>query len=207
MWAEIGLLVLPNLLVGCTNSTLPAPSAQLDQPRSSAYAHRLRVRCLLPRLCQGFIAGQVTRRNLPWSTRLRKPPLNPPNLVFPIVWPTLYVLMAIASYRVYTAHRRKAGAVHGALALYFVQLFFNFCWSFIYFHFHSLLGAMLDCYLLTALIALTMRQFSKIDAVAGWLLAPYLVWSCYAAYLATGIYFLNRGESGRTSGVVSKTGS
>ena len=146
----------------------------------------------------------MTRRNLPWSTRLRKPPLNPPNLVFPIVWPTLYVLMAIASYRVYTAHTSKAGAVNGALALYFVQLFFNFCWSFIYFSYHSLLGAMLDCYLLIALIALTMQRFSKIDAVAGWLLAPYLAWSCFAAYLATGIFFLNRGESSRKSGAGSK---
>ena len=157
----------------------------------------------------------MTRPNLPWSARLHKPPLNPPNIVFPIVWPTLYTLMAIASYRIYShhttttihttsiiTHQSVNTGVNVALIVYFIQLFFNFIWSFLYFYFHSLLGAMLDCYLLTTLIVITIRQFYTIDTVAGWLLLPYLVWSCYAAYLATGIYLLNPTPS---SGKGSKT--
>ena len=161
--------------------------------------------CLLG---QGSIAGRVTRRNLPWSAQLHKPPLNPPNIVFPIVWPTLYLLMGIASYRIYSlhsphtvTHKSTNSAVQSALTVYFVQLFFNFVWSFLYFHFHSLLGAMLDCYLLTALIVVTMRQFYALDAVAFWLLVPYLTWSCFATYLSTGIYFLNPSASKKSGGV------
>ena len=125
--------------------------------------------------------------------------------------------MAIASYRIYTTHTTTTtpttilhnnktttttNAVHTAMTVYFIQLFFNFIWSFIYFHYHSLLGAMLDCYVLVVLIGITMRQFYGIDEVAGWLLLPYLVWSCYASYLSTGIYLLN-GERDSTKSATS----
>ena len=199
MSIEIGLLLLPNALVSPTAATHSATST------SSAHTcFSLLPLCFdsLSCCCQGFLSSRVTRPNLPWSNRLNKPPLNPPNLVFPIVWPTLYLLMGVASYRIYTSQAplgHKAahtGAVQWALAVYGVQLFFNFMWSIVYFHFHSLLGAVLDCYLLTTLIVITMRHFLAIDAVAGWLLLPYLVWSCYAAYLATGIYVLNPSARG-----------
>ena len=35
-----------------------------------------------------------------WYTELIKSPLNPPSFVFGIVWPILYLMMAIVSFRI-----------------------------------------------------------------------------------------------------------
>ena len=36
-----------------------------------------------------------------WYKSLRKPAYNPPKVVFPIVWPVLYTLMAFSGWRVW----------------------------------------------------------------------------------------------------------
>ena len=41
-----------------------------------------------------------------WYDSLDKPPFTPPNIAFPIVWTTLYALMAASAYRVWNAVER-----------------------------------------------------------------------------------------------------
>jgi tryptophan-rich sensory protein len=41
-----------------------------------------------------------------------------------------------------------------------------------------------------------MIAFKRIDPLAGWLLLPYLLWVGFAAYLTTGIWWLNRAAAG-----------
>lgn len=40
-------------------------------------------------------------------------------------------------------------------------------------------------------ISLTIVAFMKVGRVAGWLLAPYLAWATFAAFLNAGIFLLN----------------
>ena len=139
--------------------------------------------------------GTVTRRNLPWSNALRKPSFSPPNWVFPIVWPTLYLMMGVASWRVWRTSEGegvKAAVAAAALRPYWVQLGLNMAWSFLYFQWHRIDLALVDSVLLTAAIAWTMRTFLEVDGVAAALLAPYLLWSAFALTLTVSILSLNR---------------
>ncbi len=45
--------------------------------------------------------------------------------------------------------------------------------------------------LLWLAIALTIWLFARVDAVAGWLMAPYLVWVSYAAALNVAVWRMN----------------
>ena len=119
-----------------------------------------------------------------------KPPLSPPGWVFPVVWSILYLLMGLASWRVWKGdatmdQKRKA------LGLYATQLFLNLLWPIVFFRWQLFLAALILLIGLWVLIFLTIRAFSKIDEKAADLLIPYLLWVSFAVYLNFGIFLLN----------------
>ncbi|NQY95939.1 MAG: tryptophan-rich sensory protein [Henriciella sp.] len=125
-----------------------------------------------------------------WYLALDKPELTPPGYVFSIVWPILFVLMALAAVLV----RIKAGsfaACSGALGLYFTQLALNLSWSWMFFGFQEVLLSMVVLVVLWLLILATMRAFSKFSTAATLMLLPYLIWVSFAGYLNGSILFLN----------------
>ena len=61
-----------------------------------------------------------------------KPPLSPPDWLFPVVWTILYVMIGIASYLIYKESEYK---FNDALKAYCYQLFVNFCWPIVFFRF------------------------------------------------------------------------
>ncbi|GAA0581403.1 TspO/MBR family protein [Rhizomicrobium electricum] len=139
-------------------------------------------------LAAGFAAGQVTAPNIPsWYNHLAKPSFNPPNWVFAPVWSALYVLIAVAAWRVW----RAKGFRTPALALWLVQLGLNFAWSFIFFGAHAAGAALADLVLLWGAIFATLIAFGRIDKPAGWLLIPYLGWVSFAGVLNFWVWQLN----------------
>jgi tryptophan-rich sensory protein len=137
-------------------------------------------------LAVGFLASLVTVPNIPsWYEGLHKPFFNPPNSVFAPVWTTLYVLMAVAAWRVW----RKAGL--RPLGLYVLQLALNFAWSSIFFGAHAIGAALVEIALLFAAVVLTLRDFWRLDRIAGWLLVPYAAWVLFAGVLNAAIWRLN----------------
>lgn len=120
-----------------------------------------------------------------------KPPLSPPGWLFPVVWTLLYILMGIASYLVSTSKGPKTLS-DSALAIYGLQLVFNFFWSIIFFNMEAYLFAFIWLIALWLLILWTTVSFYKINKTAGLLMIPYLIWVAFAGYLNLGIYLLNR---------------
>ena len=119
-----------------------------------------------------------------------KPPLSPPGWIFPVVWSILYLLMGLASWRIWKGNatmdqKRKA------LGLYAAQLLLNLLWPIIFFRWQRFLAALVLLIGLWVLIFLTIRAFSKIDEKAADLLIPYLLWVSFAVYLNFGIFLLN----------------
>ncbi|MEM8616358.1 MAG: TspO/MBR family protein [Pseudomonadota bacterium] len=127
----------------------------------------------------------------PWYAALAKPALTPPDIAFAIVWPILFVLMALSAILV----RVKAGsfaAASSALGLYFTQLAVNLSWSWAFFGFHQILLGLIIIAVLWVLIVAMMRSFAKHSVAAAVLQAPYLLWVSFAGYLNASILFLNQ---------------
>lgn len=70
--------------------------------------------------------GFVTSSNIDgWYSTLQKPALNPPDIAFPIVWTTLYVLIALTGWKIWAMrHNPKA---RFAVILYVLYVALN--WS------------------------------------------------------------------------------
>ena len=144
---------------------------------------------LLP-LVVGGVSALLTKDAMLNFDSLQKPPLSPPAWVFPVVWTVLYILMGIASFLVYTA-RVSSVEKDSALAVYGLQLAFNFLWSIIFFNLEMYRFAVVWLLLLLLLVIVTAIRFSKIQKAAGILLLPYIVWLFIAAYLNFQIILLN----------------
>jgi tryptophan-rich sensory protein len=139
-------------------------------------------------LAVGFAGGQVTTPNIAsWYVHLAKPSFSPPNSVFMPVWTTLYVLMAVAAWRVW----QQSGLLSRGLALWLIQLALNFTWSFIFFSSHAPLAALLELVVMWFAILATLITFGRVDRPAGWLMIPYLAWVSFAGVLNFWIWRLN----------------
>ena len=145
-------------------------------------------------LCLGVggFSGYFTATGVKtWYPNLEKPSFNPPNSIFGPVWTLLYIMMAVAAWRVWSA----GSDTTFALVLFAVQLALNFAWSFIFFNAHRLGMALADIVLLWLAIAATIAAFAFIDSLAAWLLAPYIAWVSFATLLNASIWRLNSGPN------------
>lgn len=159
-----------------------------DQTAGRSHSLLILLGFLLFTLAVGFAGGQVTAPNIPtWCAFLAKPSFNPPNWLFMPVWTTLYLLIAVAAWRVW----RKTGWRNAALALWLLQLVFNFAWSFIFFGAHALRPAFFELLAMWLAIAATIITFWRIDRAAGALLLPYLAWVSFAGVLNFWVWQLN----------------
>ena len=122
----------------------------------------------------------------PWYSEIIQPSFNPPSWVFPPVWSTLYVMMSIAIWRVWTAFFNSK-----ILKLYFFHLFFNCIWSIIFFGFHQIGLALINIIVILFFIIILMKEYLKIDKLSFYLMIPYFLWSSFALVLNASILFLN----------------
>ena len=122
----------------------------------------------------------------PWYSEIIQPSFNPPSWVFPPVWSTLYLMMSIAIWRVWTTFFNSR-----ILKLYFFHLFFNCIWSIIFFGFHQIGLALINIIVILFFIIILMKEYLKIDKLSFYLMIPYFLWSSFALVLNASILFLN----------------
>lgn len=143
-------------------------------------------------LCFGVSAlgGLATATSVgTWYQDLQKPFFNPPDWIFAPVWTVLYVMMAVAGWRVWRASHGEARET--ALTMFVLQLVLNLIWSFLFFGLQRIDLALVDIVLLLLAIAATIALFRPIDRLAAWLLAPYCAWVGFAALLNLSLWVLN----------------
>ena len=148
--------------------------------------------------------GNKTYKNL------KKSPYNPPNYVFSIVWPILYLFIGIIySFALYDEkcipnQNSKCGTI-----IYFkdfkywiipaLALLFNFLYVPIYFGENGLFNGFIIIIFSLLFAILTLIQFvlqdnynSNIKYYALLTLLPYIIWLSFATYLSYDIYMMNR---------------
>lgn len=165
----------------------------MDFPSSSTRSMsglKAAVAALAPVVAAAVIGSLATVPNLvPWYENLSKPSFNPLNGVFGPVWTLLYLLMAWAFFRILRSP--PGDERRGAIVLFLVQIALNASWSVVFFGLHSPAGGLFVILLLDAAIVATIAALLAVDQVAGWLLAPYLVWVAFATVLNGSIWWLN----------------
>jgi len=136
-------------------------------------------------------AGGIWFRPDAWYAALAKPAWNPPSWLFSPVWTTLYVMIAIAGWRVWRAG--GAGDARSvALALWFGQWIGNALWSWLFFGLHQPVWAMIDIAAMLVLVLAFIAVTWRFERVAAWLFVPYALWLAFAASLNGAIVMLNR---------------
>ncbi len=149
------------------------------------------VLCVLLCVGIGAVAGLVTRPEIQgWYSTLAKPWWTPPNAIFPIAWTVLYIMMGLSLWRLWdralpSPERRQA------VIFFFVQLALNAVWSPVFFGWHGIHSALAIVMMLVVAIIGTIVTSARVDAIAAWLLAPYLAWALYATTLNAGIVAMN----------------
>ena len=147
--------------------------------------------CLAIPLLIGSISGYLTVQGLNgWYTTLVKPSFNPPNFIFGPVWTTLYLVMGISLYMIWSD--RYSPFRNRALVTFAVQLFLNFWWSILFFQFHSPVTALGEIILMWFSILYMIVAFRKVKPIAAYIQIPYLLWVSFATILTASIWWLNK---------------
>lgn len=136
------------------------------------------------------IGGAITATSVDtWYQDLQKPSFNPPDWVFAPVWTALYVLMAIAGWRVWRAAQTETG--RKALLVFTLQLGLNLTWSIVFFGLQRIGWALAEIVVLLCVIIANTVMFWRIERLAGMLLVPYVAWVAFAAMLNAALWYLN----------------
>tara|TARA_A100000164_G_scaffold140092_1_gene124487 strand:+ start:69 stop:509 length:441 start_codon:yes stop_codon:yes gene_type:complete len=129
-----------------------------------------------------IIGGFASSQSLDiWYVSLVKSDLNPPGYIFGIIWPILYLMMAISAFRTFYFVKKS----------FFIQLFFNAIWSWLFFVFQMPLLALINIWLLILLNVRIAFVMFKEDKLSAYLYLPYVLWLIFASYLNLYIVFNN----------------
>ena len=118
----------------------------------------------------------------PWYRQLRKPSWNPPNWVFGPAWSIILGLAAWAGVLAWTSAPDAAARQTIAL-LFAVNIILHMLWSPLFFNLRRPDWALIEVPFLWLSVLALIIDVSPISSLAGWLLAPYLVWVAFAAFL------------------------
>jgi translocator protein len=136
------------------------------------------------------LGGLVTSTSVGnWYQTLEKPSFNPPDWLFAPVWTGLFLMMAIAGWRVW--RRAGFGQAKKELTLYGLQLGLNLTWSTLFFGFQNIGLALVEIILLLIAITANTILFWRIDRPAGLLFVPYVLWVGFASILNASLWLLN----------------
>ncbi len=137
----------------------------------------------------GFFAGQLQSDSIEtWYPYLNKPLVTPPNVVFPIAWSIIYVLMGISVGFIINSVGIKRQFLIG---VFIVQLVLNFLWSVFFFYLQNPLLGLMDIILLEICIIYYAFKAYPQYKISSYLFIPYILWVGFATYLNLYIYLNN----------------
>jgi len=125
-----------------------------------------------------------------WYDALVKPAYNQTAWIFGPVWTALYIMMAAAF--VVFALKCKGRTRWLGLTVYTVNIMANLLWTPLFFRWHLIGVAFVDCFFIAASAWFVIVWFWRATRVGALLLIPYALWTSFASVLNFHLWFLNR---------------
>lgn len=118
-----------------------------------------------------------------WYKKLNKSSLTPPDYVFGIVWPILYIM--IFTSIILNLYNNNKYCLNCPITFFILQLVFNLIWTTIFFTYKKILLGLIDLFLV---ILFTIIYMTKVNGLSLYLMIPYICWLLLAFYLNLYIY-------------------
>jgi tryptophan-rich sensory protein len=137
-----------------------------------------------------LLAGSlITRSGMKWFRTLRIPPWTPSARIITGMWTIILVLTSASAILAWDGTlERDRGQL---AALYLVNCFLNVAFSYLFFVRRQMGSATLEAILLVISVGVIMVQVYPVSPLAAILLAPYLLWVLFAAWLSFTVFHLN----------------
>jgi tryptophan-rich sensory protein len=136
-----------------------------------------------------FVGGALTTVG-PWYRNLPKPSWNPPDWAFGPAWTIILAAAAWAGVDAWTASPEAHARIIG---LYAFNIVCHLAWTPLFFNLRRPDWALIEVAFLWASIFFLIIGLAPYSSLAPWLLAPYLAWVSFAAFLNLTIVRMNPG--------------
>ncbi len=141
-----------------------------------------------------MIFGGVLTDTGPWYRSLKKPDWQPPGWLFAPAWTLIYILVTAGTVMAWNNTASTSGFVILLLAFALNGLL-NVGWSLVFFKWRRPDQAQFEVVALWLSTALLAAVCYNALPLAGWLIAPYVAWVAFAAYLNRTVVRLNAPSS------------
>lgn len=133
-----------------------------------------------------WFLSSLFMKNVNFYKSLTLPFFAPPPILFAIVWPILYLLIAISIYKI-----SKIACSKEYKYFLIANYIFNQSFTFLFFNLKSIILGTLSSILSLITAIFLFLETKKIDKKTSYLLIPYLIWLIFASILSISILFLN----------------
>ncbi len=135
-------------------------------------------------LCSWF--NRIGMQN--FYEQIQKSALTPPDIVFPIVWSVLYVLLVLAFDMVLNAENLP---IRNQVWLFLGNMLLQILWCYVFFAQGWFMLGFVVLIILDFATAILIEQFYEVNHTAAYLLLPYMAWLLFATYLNWTVVALN----------------
>lgn len=136
-----------------------------------------------------FISGILFRSDSVYYKSLNKPFFAPPGFLFAIIWPILYILIAISIYKVYDKNSFNETKNYNEALI--INYFSNQIFSFLFFTIKSPFFALIDTIIVLISSLFLYLEAKELDESSSKYLIPYIIWNIFASILIISVFFLN----------------
>ena len=134
-----------------------------------------------------IIATLLTDTDSVWYSQLKKPDFQPPDWIFAIAWPVIYLLSAAALFLLLN----KGCGKKDVYWWFGAQGLFHLLWVLSFFRLHLIGVSMIVLMLYFATVLITAQKAKECIGAFSWLFFPHILWLLLAGALNYVILLIN----------------
>ena len=134
-----------------------------------------------------FLSGILFPYNAEFFNSLNRPWFTPPPIIFAVIWPILYFLIALSFYLIIKNNKQSKNYLFSYLLNYIL----NQTFSLFFFYLNNLSLTLYNILFLFISTIYLLIKSKLANKTSFYLLIPYLLWIIFATILFTTIFFIN----------------